>query len=85
LDNKKEIEQRANWFLTLCKILQRRNAGLMQLKASQLQKKKNLKLSELHGLLIMPSVKKENGNERLLKGSYHVKLDFMCRQASNIV
>ena len=40
----------------------------MQLKAIQLQKKP-LKLSELHGLLIMPSVQKENGTERSLKGS----------------
>jgi len=44
LDNKKEIKHRANWFLTLCKILQRRNAGLMQLKAIQLQKKTKKKL-----------------------------------------
>ena len=65
MGNEKEIEQRANWLLTLCEIPQRRNSGLIQLKAIQL--KKNLKLSELHGLLIMPSVKKENGNERSLK------------------
>jgi len=40
LGNEKEIEQRANWLLTLCEIPQRRNSGLIQLKAIQLKKKK---------------------------------------------